>query len=92
MFHGTVGASTRAHVAENHECRGAVVPALADVGTASLFADGVEAHLAHEGFQAEIVRRTRRSNLQPCRLRLALLDFRERDDVTHRSINYIETF
>jgi hypothetical protein len=35
-------ATARAEVAEHHECCGLVVPALADVGTVSALADGVE--------------------------------------------------
>src|SRR4029077_20025512 len=41
--HRAEATGARAHVAEDHERRGAPVPAIEDVGAARLFADGVEA-------------------------------------------------
>ena len=46
--HRAVGAGARADVAEDHEGRRAVVPALADVGAARVLADGVELQVAHD--------------------------------------------
>ena len=43
-----VGAVSRADVAENHERRGAVLPALADVGAVRLLADRVQVEVAHQ--------------------------------------------
>ena len=69
MRHGAVGARARADVAEDHERRGAVVPALADVGAVRVFADGVELQLAHDALQPEVVLRPGRAHLQPLGLR-----------------------
>src|SRR5262245_36026691 len=60
-----------ADVAENHEGRRPMVPALADVRTPRLLTDGVELQLLHYAFEAQIVLRTRRAHLEPPRLRLA---------------------
>ena len=45
-------AAARAHVAEEHHRRGALAPALADVGAARLFADRVEIELAERLLEA----------------------------------------
>src|SRR5207245_11630684 len=50
-----VGAVARADVAQDHEGRGLVLPALADVGAMRRFADGVELQLAHQLLQGEVV-------------------------------------
>ena len=47
-----VGARARADVAEDHERRGAVVPAFADVRAARVLADGVELEVAHDALAA----------------------------------------
>jgi len=65
MRHGTVRARPRAHLAENHERRRAVVPALADVGALGFLAHGVELQLPHEVPQPCVVRRPGRAHLQP---------------------------
>ena len=52
---GAVGAVPRADVAEDHERRGAVLPALADVGAVRFLADGVEVELAHQVLEAQVV-------------------------------------
>src|SRR5262245_13863983 len=66
-----IRARARADVAENHEGRGAMVPALADVRTPRLLTDGVELQLLHYAFETQIVLRTRRAHLEPRRLWLA---------------------
>ena len=68
---GAVRAGARADVAQDHERRRAVVPALADVGAARLLADGVELQLLHQPLEAQIVLRPRRAHLEPLGLRLA---------------------
>ena len=54
--HRAIRARARADVAEDHEGRGAVVPALADVGAPRFLADGVQAEIAQQVLQPEIVR------------------------------------
>src|SRR5262245_8757663 len=68
MRDGAVCARPRADVAENHECRRPVMPALADVRTARLFADGMELELLHHAFQAEVILGPRCTHLEPRRL------------------------
>src|SRR5262245_50264001 len=60
-----------ADVAENHEGRRPMVPALADVRTPRLLTDGVELQLLHYAFETQIVLRTRRAHLEPRRLGFA---------------------
>jgi hypothetical protein len=73
-----VRARARAYVAENHERCRSVMPALADVRTARLFADGMELQLLHDALQAQIVLRSRRTHLEPRRLGLTWTDELER--------------
>ena len=70
VLHGAVGAGARAHVAEDHEGGGAVVPALADVRAVRVLADRVELQVAHDALEPEVVLRTRGADLQPVGLRL----------------------
>jgi hypothetical protein len=70
----TIRARAGADVAENHEGRRSVMPALADVRTACLLADGVELQLLHHAFQAEIILGPRSTHLEPRGLRLAGTD------------------
>jgi hypothetical protein len=65
---GTVRAVPRAHVAQNHERGGLVLPALPDVGTASLLAHGVEPQLPHHSLELEVGRAAGCPDLQPRRL------------------------
>src|SRR4029077_11212510 len=65
---GAVRARTRAHVAEDHEGRGAVVPALADIRTLRLLAHRMEVELAHQPLQPKVAWRSRRAHLEPVRL------------------------
>ena len=68
---GAVRACAGADVAQDHERRRSVVPALPDVGAARFLADGVELQLLHEPLEAQIVLRPGRANLEPLGLRLA---------------------
>src|SRR5690242_8371683 len=70
MGDGAVRAVPRTDVSEHHESRGAVFPALADVGAVSLFADGVEIEVPHQLFQPKVVGTPGSTNLQPPRLTL----------------------
>ena len=63
-----VAAVARAHVAQDHEGRRRVLPALADVRAAGLLADGMEVPLAHAVLEAHVVRAAGRANLEPRRL------------------------
>ncbi len=71
---GAVGAGPRADVAENHERRRAVVPALADVGATCVFADGVEAEVLHDPLEPDVVLRPGGANFQPGRFGLSWTD------------------
>src|SRR5436190_23902126 len=73
-----VGARARADVTEDHEGRGAMMPALADVGTARLLADGMKLQLLHHALEPEIVLRSWRADFQPGGLWLAWADELER--------------
>ena len=64
-----VAARPRAGVAEDHERRRAVVPALADVRAVGFLADGVQAERPHQPLEAVVVLRPRRAHLQPLGLR-----------------------
>ena len=72
--HGAVGAGARADVAEDHERRRAVVPALADVGAARVLAHGVQLQVLHDPLEPEVVVRPGRADLQPVGLGLARAD------------------
>ena len=67
---GAIGAVSRADVAENHERRGAVFPALANVRTMGLLAYGMEVHVAHHLLESQVVRPARCLDLEPRRLAL----------------------
>src|SRR4029453_4378474 len=60
-----ISARARARIAENHERRGAVVPALADVGAVGFLANSVQVQPAHQPLQSMIVLRAGRPDLQP---------------------------
>jgi len=76
--HVAVSARPRAGVAEDHERRRAVVPALADVGAVGVLAHRVELQVAHDGLEAEVVLRPGRTDLEPLRLRLTRTDEMQR--------------
>src|SRR5207249_1538858 len=63
-----VAAVAGAHVAQDHERRGRVLPALPDVGTARLLADRVEVPLAHPTLEAHVVGAAGGADLEPRRL------------------------
>jgi hypothetical protein len=67
---GAVGAVPGADIAENHEGRGAVLPALADVRAMRFLAHRVEVQVAHELLEAQVVRASGRLHLEPGRLPL----------------------
>ena len=54
MANRAVAARARADITEDHEGRGAVRPALADVGAARFFADGVKIEIAHQALEPEV--------------------------------------
>ena len=58
-------AGTRAGVAQDHDGRRALLPALADVGAAGLFADGVERLAAHEVLELLVVGAAGHPGLDP---------------------------
>jgi hypothetical protein len=65
MGHGAVGAVPSTDVAQDHEGRGAVLPALADVRAVRFLADRVEVEVAHELLEAQVVRASGRLHLEP---------------------------
>src|SRR5262245_17579880 len=91
MRHRAVRAGARADVAEDHERRGAVVPALADVRALRLFADRVEVQLAHQALEPQIARRAGGAHLQPVWLGSSWWrrrSGRQRNDAGHLSVLY----
>jgi hypothetical protein len=52
----TVAAGARADIAQDHERRRAVRPALPDVGAARLLANRVQVEVAHQTFQSQVRR------------------------------------
>ena len=70
-LHVAEAAAAGADVAEDHERRGAALPALADVGALGLLADGVEVVVGDRLLQAAVRRAARRRDLEPRRLALA---------------------
>ncbi len=68
--HGAVGAVSRADVAEDHERRRAVLPALADVWAMRFLADRVEVEVAHQLLELEISWPAGCADLEPRRLPL----------------------
>ena len=85
MAHRAVAARARADVAKDHERRGAMRPALADVRAARFFADRVEIEVAHQALQPEIRRRPGRFHLEPFGLWGARCYWGEGDDPGHVS-------
>ena len=71
-LHVAEAAAAGADVAEDHEGRGAALPALADVGAVGLLADGVEVVGADRRLQPPVVGPARRRHFQPRRLAGAL--------------------
>ena len=64
---GAIAAGARARIAQNHERGGAAIPAVADVGTARLLADGMERAALHKRLQLAVALAARRGNLEPLR-------------------------
>ena len=63
--HRAVGAVPGADVAQDHEGGGLVLPALADVGAARLFAHGVQPQLAHHALELHVGGAAGRLDLEP---------------------------
>src|SRR5207249_3722674 len=55
---GAISAIAGAHIAEDHEGGGAVLPALADIGAVSFLTDGMEVELAHQLLEPQVIRTT----------------------------------
>ena len=70
MRDSTIGAIPGAHVAEDHERRCAVLPALADVGAMRLLADGMQVERPHQLLEAQIVGAAGCFHFQPAGLPL----------------------
>src|SRR5262249_25639349 len=64
-FNGTVSAGPGADPAEDHEGRGAIAPAFADVRAMRLFADGVEVEPAHQPLELDEVLASADADLEP---------------------------
>src|ERR1044072_2443268 len=58
----------RAHVAQDHERGGAVLPALTDVGAMGLLAHGVKPVVAHQLLQGDVIGPAGSGDLEPRRL------------------------
>src|SRR5215208_1426774 len=67
---GAVGAIPCTNIAQNHECRGPMLPAFADVGTARFLAYRMEIELAHQVLEPHVVGASRRVHLEPRRFPL----------------------
>jgi cytochrome c oxidase assembly protein subunit 15 len=67
--HRAEAAAARAGVAEQHDRRGPLRPALADVRAARLFADGVEIEPAEGALDVVVRRAAGGAHLEPCGLR-----------------------
>ena len=65
-----VRAVPRAHIAQDHERGGAVLPAFADVGAMGFLADGVQVEFLHHLHEAHVVRASRCLHLEPRRFPL----------------------
>src|SRR5258707_10456675 len=70
--HGAKAASPRANVAQDHECGGPLLPALAPVPAARRFANGVEIQRAHDALQVLITLATEEFNAKPVRPRVCV--------------------
>ena len=68
LGHGAESAAARAQVAEHHEGRGFVVPALADVGAVGALADGVQVERAGQALEVVVVFAHGGARLEPLRL------------------------
>src|SRR4029453_16803528 len=90
MGHGAVAAVPRAHITENHERRGEVLPAFADIRAVGLFAHRMEVPLPHETLETEVLRPARRPHLEPGRLgqrgRRGWIQERERN--SHQGLSF----
>src|ERR1700744_1399997 len=64
-LHVAEAAASRARVAEDHECCGAALPALADIRTRSLLADGVQALCADHLGELSVAGAASRRPLEP---------------------------
>ena len=64
-LHGAEAAGPGARVAEDHDRRGALVPALPDIRAAGLLADRVEVQAAQEPLQVVVVLAGRDARLDP---------------------------
>src|SRR6185436_15395454 len=69
--HGAVGTGARADIAQNHERRGAMVPAFADVRAPRILTHGVQLQVVHDALETDVVLRPGRTDLEPGGLRLA---------------------
>jgi hypothetical protein len=65
LGHGAESAAAGAQVAQHHEGRGLVVPALADVGAVRGLADGMQVEIAGQLLEVVIIVAHRRARLQP---------------------------
>ena len=81
--HRAIRARARADVAQDHERRGAMVPAFADVRAARVLADGVQVEAPHQALQAQITGGPRCAYFQPLGLRQPFFARRQRDDASH---------
>ena len=83
-LHVAEAAAARAGVAEDHERRGAALPALADVRAGGLLADGVQVLLLDHRRQVAVLRAARGGDLEPRRLALA-----ERPDLGAEHLQHV---
>src|SRR4029077_9669343 len=67
-LHRAEAACPGARVAEDHDRRGALVPALPDVRAAGLLADGVEVQTAQQALQVVVVLARRDAGADPVRV------------------------
>ncbi len=65
MGDSAIGAVSGAHVAQDHERGGLVLPTLPDVRTAGFLAHGVEAELPHHPLEVRVAWTARRLDLEP---------------------------
>src|SRR5207302_7450917 len=68
--HGAESTSACADVAQNHERRSAMFPALAHVRASRAFADGVQIERAHDALQVLVTLATKKLDAQPIRPRM----------------------
>src|SRR3954470_3764975 len=73
LGHSAEAATSRAEIAQQHECGSAVVPALADIGALSGFTDRVQFEIAGQLLELMIILAHRSASLQPFRLWLPKL-------------------